>query len=134
MNLVVSEQYSMETKRAMAELSEKEMSFELIEMLIDYCSSLEVHGAILIFLPGWSIIFTLWKHLQSHHKFGSSSYRILPLHSQIPREDQKRIFDPVPPNCTKVSFALRTLRTQFLEKICGNTLAKIVQNILKKLC
>ena len=83
-------------------MNEKELSFELIERLIEYCASLEVHGAILIFLPGWNLIFSLFKHLTSHPRFGSREFRVLPLHSQVPREDQRKIFDPVPPGCTKV--------------------------------
>ena len=102
MNLIVSEEYAPETKRSLALMNEKDTPFELIEKLIEYAGCLDVSGAILIFLPGWNLIFSLWKHLQNHPKFGSSSYRLLPLHSQIPREEQKRIFDPVPPSVTKV--------------------------------
>lgn len=86
----------------MAQLSEKEISLELIEALLHYIKSINVPGAVLIFLPGWNLIFLIMKHLQQHPLFGGSQYCILPLHSQLPREDQKKVFVPVPPNVTKV--------------------------------
>ncbi|XP_075242824.1 ATP-dependent RNA helicase A protein-like isoform X2 [Convolutriloba macropyga] len=111
MNLVIGDEYSNETKRALTEMPEKELSFELIEKLIEYCASLQLSGAILVFLPGWNIIFSLLKHLTNHPRFGSGAFRILPLHSQVPREDQKRIFDPVPPGCTKVILSTNIAET-----------------------
>lgn len=83
-------------------MSEKEISLELIEALLLYIKGLNIPGAVLIFLPGWNLIFLVMKYLQQHPVFGGSNYCILPLHSQLPREDQRRVFSPVPPHVTKV--------------------------------
>ncbi|NXG85533.1 DHX9 helicase, partial [Stercorarius parasiticus] len=101
-NLICSDEYGPETKHAMAQLNEKETSFELIEALLIYIKTLNVPGAVLVFLPGWNLIYTMQKHLEMNPRFGGRQYRILPLHSQIPLEEQRRVFDPVPPGVTKV--------------------------------
>ena len=88
-NTIVSDDYSEKTKNAMRRLSEKVISFELIECLLRYIVSLEQPGGILIFLPGWNLIVMLLKFLRESAMFGNSQrFIILPLHSQIPREDQ----------------------------------------------
>lgn len=51
------------------------------------------------------------KHLQNHPVFGGNQYCILPLHSQIPREDQRKVFLPVPDNITKVILATNIAET-----------------------
>ncbi|XP_039928969.1 ATP-dependent RNA helicase A isoform X1 [Hirundo rustica] len=101
-NLICSDEYGPETKNSMAQLNERETSFELIEALLVYIRTLNVPGAILVFLPGWNLIYTMQKHLEMNPRFGGHQYRILPLHSQIPLEEQRRVFDPVPPGVTKV--------------------------------
>ncbi|XP_069718335.1 ATP-dependent RNA helicase A isoform X1 [Phaenicophaeus curvirostris] len=101
-NLICSDDYGPETKNSMAQLSERETSFELIEALLIYIKTLNVPGAVLVFLPGWNLIYTMQKHLEMNPRFGSHQYRILPLHSQIPLEEQRRVFDPVPSGVTKV--------------------------------
>lgn len=103
--------YSELTKNAMARLSEKEISFELIEALLLHIKNQNVPGAVLVFLPGWNLIFAMMKHLQQHPVFGSAQYCILPLHSQIPREDQRRVFEPVPPHVTKVILSTNIAET-----------------------
>uniref|UniRef100_A0A8C3TKT9 RNA helicase n=1 Tax=Catharus ustulatus TaxID=91951 RepID=A0A8C3TKT9_CATUS len=101
-NLICSDEYGPETKHSMAQLNERETSFELIEALLTYIRTLNVPGAVLVFLPGWNLIYTMQKHLEMNPRFGSHQYRILPLHSQIPLDEQRRVFDPVPPQVTKV--------------------------------
>uniref|UniRef100_A0A8C3TAR5 RNA helicase n=1 Tax=Chelydra serpentina TaxID=8475 RepID=A0A8C3TAR5_CHESE len=105
-NLICSDEYGPETKRCMAQLNEKETPFELIEALLKYIETLNVPGAVLVFLPGWNLIYTMQKHLEMNPHFGSHRYRILPLHSQIPRDEQRRVFDPVPSGVTKTSITI----------------------------
>lgn len=111
LNKICSNDYSIQTKNSMAQLSERETSFELVEALLSYISTLEVPGAVLVFLPGWNLIFSLLKHLQHHHEFGTSKYIILPLHSQVPREDQRRVFEPVPDGVRKIILATNIAET-----------------------
>ncbi|XP_046735180.1 dosage compensation regulator isoform X1 [Diprion similis] len=110
-NKIVSGNYSIQTKNAMAQMSEKEISFELIEALLQYVKTQNIPGAVLIFLPGWNLIFALMKHLQQHPAFGGSNYIIIPLHSQLPREDQRKVFDPVPTGVTKIILATNIAET-----------------------
>ncbi|XP_028151062.2 dosage compensation regulator [Diabrotica virgifera virgifera] len=111
LNKVVGGNYSDLTRNVMSRLNEKEVSFELLEALLDYIKTQSIPGAVLVFLPGWNLIFAMMKHLQNHPVYGGSQYSILPLHSQIPREDQKRVFQPVPDHVTKVILATNIAET-----------------------
>lgn len=76
-NLICSEEYGPETKHSMAQLNEKETSFELIEALLIYIKTLNVPGAVLVFLPGWNLIYTMQKHLEMNPRFGTSNCVLL---------------------------------------------------------
>ncbi|XP_008563729.1 PREDICTED: ATP-dependent RNA helicase A-like, partial [Galeopterus variegatus] len=102
-NLIYGDEYGPETKMSMSQLNEKETPFELIEALLKYIETLNVPGAVLVFLPGWNLIYTMQKHLELNPHFGSHRYQILPLHSQIPLEEQPKVFDAVPVGITKVN-------------------------------
>jgi ATP-dependent RNA helicase A len=102
-NAIVSDVYTERTRRTMQQISEKMLSFEIIEDLIAYIVNLNQPGAILVFLPGWNLIYALLKHLHDHPVFGNASkYRLLPLHSQIPRDEQYKVFEDVPQGVTKI--------------------------------
>lgn len=110
-NLICEGDYGPETRRSMAQLSEKETPFELIEALLKYIETLNVPGAVLVFLPGWNLIYTMQRHLEMNPHFSYNRYRILPLHSQIPREDQRRVFEPVPEGIIKVILSTNIAET-----------------------
>ncbi|KAH8236917.1 hypothetical protein KR038_000178, partial [Drosophila bunnanda] len=106
------DKYTEKTRNSMAMLSESDVSFELLEALLGLIKSKNIPGAILVFLPGWNLIFALMKFLQSSITFGNSAlYRILPCHSQIPREDQRKVFDPVPDGVTKIILSTNIAET-----------------------
>ena len=86
----------------MSLMAENDIPFDLITAILDYIGTLHLPGAVLVFLPGWSQIFALLKTLQQHPLYGSHQYRLIPLHSQLPREDQRAVFDPVQPGVTKI--------------------------------
>lgn len=110
-NKQISSDYGEATKTALAMMSEKELSFELIEALLRYIRDLGIPGAVLIFLPGWNLIFMLQKYLENSTEFGNSRFRVLPLHSQIPREEQRKVFDPVPEGVTKIILSTNIAET-----------------------
>lgn len=82
-NLMCGPEYSAATKGSMALISEKETSFELVEALLKYIESLQVAGAVLIFLPGWNLIYSMQRHLETNPHFGNSLGNNR-LHSQMP--------------------------------------------------
>lgn len=112
MNKVIdSSRYSNEVKMAMGQMSESDCSFELIEALLTLIKTKNIEGSVLVFLPGWNLIFALMKFLQNSPNFGGPNYRILPCHSQIPREDQRKVFEPVPQGVTKIILSTNIAET-----------------------
>lgn len=56
----------------MAQINEKETSFELVEALLKYIETLQVAGAVLVFLPGWNLIYSMQRHLETNPHFGTT--------------------------------------------------------------
>ena len=72
---------------------------------------MEIPGAILIFLPGWNSIFSLHRHLANHPVFGSRQYWLLPCHSQVPRDEQRKVFAIPPDGVTKIIMSTNIAET-----------------------
>lgn len=59
-------------------------------------------GAVLCFLSGWNEIRNLLRALEADTFFDSRVYKLLPLHSRVPYEEQLVIFDRPPPGMRKI--------------------------------
>lgn len=69
-------------------------------------------GSILIFMPGWDDISKMHRILSAHPLFGNQSkYKLIQLHSGIPKKDQKEIFNPVPKNQHKIILSTNIAET-----------------------
>uniref|UniRef100_A0A183VBA4 RNA helicase n=1 Tax=Toxocara canis TaxID=6265 RepID=A0A183VBA4_TOXCA len=112
LNMVVGDEYGPNTKLAMSRLSEKEISFEIIEALLTQIANDGEEGAVLIFLPGWNIISMLMSFLSAHSTFGNQSrFLILPLHSQLTGVEQRRVFERVPKSIRKIILSTNIAET-----------------------
>ncbi|CAG9538609.1 unnamed protein product [Cercopithifilaria johnstoni] len=112
LNLVISEEYGLNTKLAMSRLSEREISFELIEALLNDIVSKGEEGAVLIFLPGWHVIQLLLNFLKSHSVFSNESqFVILPLHSQLTGQEQRRVFESYSSDVRKIILSTNIAET-----------------------
>ena len=70
--------------------------------LLKHVCSAHREGAVLCFLSGWNEIRTLLRALEADSFFDSRTYKLLPLHSRVPYEDQLVIFDRPPPGMRKI--------------------------------
>ncbi|KAM3567419.1 hypothetical protein VYU27_010435, partial [Nannochloropsis oceanica] len=95
--------YSLRTLESMAAFDEDEIPHVLIEALVRKIDHEEGPGAILIFLPGWEDISKLHESLQRLPQ--ARNWRLYPLHSQLPMDQQREIFAPPPPGLRKIVLA-----------------------------
>eukprot|EP00397_Hematodinium_sp_SG-2012_P005557 GEMP01005577.1.p1 GENE.GEMP01005577.1~~GEMP01005577.1.p1 ORF type:complete len:1137 (+),score=248.43 GEMP01005577.1:74-3484(+) len=110
--MVCDNRYSEATRRTLRSMSEQEVNYTLVEKIIDWvmnqAENPEMHGSVLIFLPGWEVISHMMKHLR---RVFNEKCLFLPLHSQVPKEEQRRVFDNAPPGKIKVILSTNIAET-----------------------
>lgn len=111
LNDCIKGNYSEHTHSVMAQLSESEINFQLIETLLLHIEKQNVPGAVLIFLPGWASIFGLMKWLQNNPEFSDGNYVILPCHSQLPQKQQLKVFARVSHGVRKIILSTNICET-----------------------
>ncbi|XP_027329494.1 DExH-box ATP-dependent RNA helicase DExH7, chloroplastic isoform X2 [Abrus precatorius] len=104
--------YSEQTQQNMKRLNEDVIDYDLLEDLICFIDENCGEGAILVFLPGVSEINYLYDKLVSSYQFGGpSSDWVIPLHSSVASNEQKRAFLRPPENIRKVVIATNIAET-----------------------
>jgi ATP-dependent RNA helicase DHX36 len=95
---------------------DSECDYDLIENLLTYICESEYarnnDATILIFLPGWETISKLSRTLEDSPSFGNEKrFKIIPLHSGIPKNLQKEAFKPAAPGVVKIVLSTNIAET-----------------------
>ena len=103
-------------RKYQASWDDSECDYDLIESLLTYICNSEYtrngDATILIFLPGWETISTLSRQLEGSDFFGNTKlFKIIPLHSGIPKALQREAFKPTPRGTMKIVLSTNIAET-----------------------
>jgi HrpA-like RNA helicase len=91
------------------------IDYDLILALINYAFESEFmseSGSILVFLPGWDDISTMHKLLSYSERYGDAGvYKLIQLHSGIPRLEQDEVFKSTQPGQHKIILSTNIAET-----------------------
>ena len=87
-------------------------------------------GSVLVFLPGWDEIKEAMKTLESLPAEQYDSLQVIPLHSQVPQEEQQLVFNPAPPGKIKVILATNIAESSVT---IGDVLAVVDSGLVREM-
>lgn len=96
------EPYSRSTIGNLLNPETEKINIQFIDYLIHYICFNKPPGAILVILPGFSVISKLLENLQKSPQLPSSKFVIYPLHSLLTGRDQRSIFNRPPEGVRKI--------------------------------
>lgn len=94
--------YSAKTINTLMNPETERIDDKFIEHVIEHICSQKQPGAILVILPGFTVISRLYENLQKSPKFPASKFVIYPLHSLLTGSDQRSIFIRPPEGVRKI--------------------------------
>ena len=111
--------YSKRTLKSLYFYDEYRINYELLEVFVDWLifeapkqNMCRESGAILIFLPGWFEIKNMCQMLSGNPKMSDSNkFWILPLHSTLPVQQQKKVFRVPPKGVRKIVISTNVAET-----------------------
>lgn len=105
---------SLTSRRNLMRLNEDKIDYELLQTLLVHIDETFDEGAVLVFLPGMAEINNSYDQLVSSYHFGSDADRkawVIPLHSNVSSEEQRRVFKRPPRGVRKVVLATNIAET-----------------------
>jgi HrpA-like RNA helicase len=126
--------YQITTQRSMDRVDEKVLNHDLIEDVLLLLTSSEndsimtpsginpSDGAFLIFLPGMAEIRSMTNRLTASRFFGNKNkFEVIPLHSSLSPQEQKRAFAKPRMGCRKIILATNIAETSVTipDVVCG---------------
>jgi len=108
--------YSTATRRNLIRLDEAKIDYDLLEELLMYLIENTHDGAVLVFLPGAAEINRLHDVLSAAHRF--RDHWILPCHSNVNPEDQRRVFHRPPEGVRKIVLSTNIAETSITIDDC----------------
>lgn len=103
------------------------IDLEKIVQVIKWISSHKPPGAILCFLPGWHEITKVQSMLEDTSSY-VQNHVILPMHSKISHNEQRKIFESTPPDIRKIILATDIAETG----ITVSDVVYVVDSVIKK--
>lgn len=106
-NVKLEKRYSPETTATLNIMDERLIPYDLIVRLLEVVcfedlNYQELSAAVLVFMPGMAEIRRLNDLLVEHPLFGSSNFRLYPLHSTLTSESQSAAFEVPPAGIRKI--------------------------------
>ena len=106
-NVKLEKRYSPETAATLNIIDERLIPYELIVRLLEVVcfedpNYQDLSAAVLVFMPGLAEIRRLNDLLVDHQLFGSSNFRLYPLHSTLTSESQGAAFEVPPAGIRKI--------------------------------
>ncbi|KAK9832693.1 hypothetical protein WJX81_000845 [Elliptochloris bilobata] len=98
-------------RRNLARVDETRIDYELLEELVAHIYDDYDEGAILVFLPGMGEITATLERLTATAAHRTGRMQVLPLHSSVSPQEQRRIFLRPPPGVRKVVLATNIAET-----------------------
>lgn len=87
------------------------VSEKFIEELVFHIAETKPDGAILVFLPGYSLISKIYNNIINSPRYSSKTYIVYPLHSILTGSDQYSIFKKPPAGVRKIILATQIAET-----------------------